>query len=100
MEQIPMAQLESIKKIIVPILKDNGAEFIGIFGSYARGENKSESDLDVLVKFSKPKGLFDIIGLERELSEKLERRVDLVTQGALSPYIKDNVFKDLKIIYQ
>ena len=95
-----MAQLESIKKIIVPILKDNGAEFIGIFGSYARGENKSESDLDVLVKFSKPKGLFDIIGLERELSEKLERRVDLVTQGALSPYIKDNVFKDLKIIYQ
>src|SRR3989338_4964026 len=100
MEQIPMAQLESIKKIIVPILKDNGAEFIGIFGSYARGENKSESDLDILVKFSKPKGLFDIIGLERELSEKLERKVDLVTQGALSPYIKDNVLKDLKIIYQ
>ena len=94
-----MVQLESIKKTIVPILKDNGAEFIGIFGSYARGENKSESDLDILARFSVPKSIFDLVGLEIELSDKLGRKVEIVSEKYLHPYLHSAVAKDLKVFY-
>lgn len=86
-------------KKIIPILKSNNVEFAGIFGSYARREAKRGSDVDLLVRFNKPKSLFNIVSLQRELSEALNKKVDLVTEGALSPYIKDNVFNDLKIMY-
>lgn len=94
-----MAQLESIKKNIVPVLKDNDAEFVGIFGSYARGENNPESDVDILVRFSKTKGLFEIIGLEMELSDKLGKKVEIISEKYLHPYLRSEVAKDLKIFY-
>lgn len=94
-----MEQLELIKKIIVPILKNNDAEFVGVFGSYARGENKPESDIDVLVRFSKTKSMFDLVGLEIELSNKLDRKVQIVSERYLHPYIRSEAIRDLKIFY-
>jgi len=90
--------LEKIKSILV----ENGVESAAIFGSRARGEEKPGSDLDILIKFreDKVKGLFDFISLERKLSETLGLKVDLVTEDSISPYIKESVLKDLKIIYQ
>ena len=55
--------------------------------------------IDLLVKFNQPVSLLNVIKLEREISEKLNKKVDLVTEGALSPYIKDYVYKDLKVFY-
>lgn len=91
--------IKLIKNKAIPILKSNNVEFAGVFGSYARGEESKESDLDLLIRFARPKSLFDLVRLERVLSRHLGRKVDVVTEKALSPYIKKYVISDLKIIY-
>ena len=67
---------------------------IGIFGSYARNENNAESDLDILVSFDSDITLFDIIGLEQELTKKLGIKVDLVTEKALRPELRAFVMQE------
>lgn len=91
--------IEEIKLGAAPILKKYGVEFAGIFGSFARGENRPDSDLDILVRFSKPRSLFDLVGLELELSERLDRKVDVITEKYLHPYLHSQVSKDLKVLY-
>lgn len=63
----------------------------GIFGSYARGEQKATSDLDVLVDYSKSPTIFDILDLERELSSLVETEVETHELGSLRTYIRKNV---------
>jgi len=92
-------QIQQIKEKIQPLLKRNDVEFAGVFGSYARGKEHQKSDIDLLVRFAKPKSLLSLVHIENELSEILKNKVDLVTEPALSPYIKDNILKDLEIIY-
>ncbi len=73
-----------------------------LFGSFARGEQTAESDLDLLVQFdhSTPIGLFTYARMRRELEEKLGREVDLVEEGTLRPAIETEACKDMKIIYE
>lgn len=80
-----------IFKKVTSILKRYGAKEINIFGSYARGEEKKTSDLDIIVEFSERKSLFDIVGIEQELSEALGIRVDLLTEKSISPYLIDRI---------
>src|SRR3989338_8359463 len=68
-------QLERIKRISIPILKKNGVVKAGIFGSYARGEAKKNSDIDLLIKFKGRKSLLDLSGLKIELESKLTKKV-------------------------
>jgi predicted nucleotidyltransferase len=70
-------------------------EKIGYFGSFARGEEKEESDIDILVELSKPLG-WDFIELKEYLEEVLEKKVDLVTMNALKPQLKDQILKEVK----
>jgi len=91
--------VEQIKDKIVPILKSGGVEFAGIFGSFARGENRTDSDIDILVRFADRKSLLDLVHLENSLSDTLNRKVDVVTEGFISPYIKEHVLNDLKPLY-
>ncbi len=84
---------------IRPILRQHNVAFAGLFGSRARGDERTDSDVDLLVRFSKQAGLFELIGLERDLSAALNLKVDVVTEGALSPQIKPHILKDLKPIY-
>ena len=84
---------------IKPILSQYGVEYAGIFGSFARGENDDNSDIDILIRLKKPIGLFSLAELEQKLTSVLKRKVDLVTERGLSPYIRDNVMSDLKYIY-
>ncbi len=93
-----MNSIERNKKL-VSFLAQHGAKKIGLFGSVARGEEKAESDIDILVEFREVKSLFEMVGIELELADVLGKKVDLVTEGALSPYIKDKVMKDLVVIY-
>lgn len=67
---------------------------LGIFGSYLRGEQHKNSDLDLLVEFSEPVGLFDFIRLEDFLSEELGIKVDLVVKDALKKRIKDKILNE------
>jgi len=88
-------QLQKIAKIAVPILKKNGVVKAGIFGSYARGEAKKRSDIDILIQVKKGKfSLFDLIGLQQELEEHLGKKVDLLTYKGLSPYLKNYILKE------
>ena len=84
---------------IESVLKKYDVSFAGVFGSRARGEERANSDVDLLVRFNKQKGLFELAGLERDLSESLNLKVDLVTEGGLSPLLKSEVMKDLQPIY-
>jgi predicted nucleotidyltransferase len=68
---------------------------LGIFGSYARGEQRSNSDLDILVAFDEPVTLFDLVRLENGLTDELEVEVDLVTKDSLKPRIATRVTEDV-----
>jgi predicted nucleotidyltransferase len=85
---------------IINICRENDVSMIGIFGSTARGEDTASSDLDLLIKLSKPKSLLSIVKLERNLSEAIGKKVDLLTEGAISPYLKQRILKELKVIYE
>jgi predicted nucleotidyltransferase len=65
-----------------------------LFGSIVRGEARDDSDIDLIVDFTKPVGLFDFIGLQQQLCAVLGRRVDLVTRAALKPRIRDRVLQE------
>ncbi len=65
---------------------------------YARGEEKPESDIDILVEFSEIKGLLIHARIERELSEFLGVKVDLLTEESISPYLIDKIKKEAKVI--
>ncbi len=86
--------IKSISKLIIPILKRNDIVKAGIFGSFARGEAKKSSDVDILIKFKKEKSLLDVVRIERELSEKLGRKVDLVNYGIIHPKLKKQILQE------
>jgi uncharacterized protein len=86
-------------KKIEPILEEYGVTYAGLFGSYARGEARGDSDIDIMIKLRKPIGLFKLAGLEIELSDALKKKVDLVTEGGIGPYIRESVMSDLRQIY-
>ena len=84
---------------LVEICKANGATLVGLFGSMARGEASEKSDIDLLVRLAKPKSLLSMVALERELSNAAGRKVDLLTEGALSPYLRDRILGEIKVLY-
>jgi predicted nucleotidyltransferase len=85
---------------IINICRKNDVSMIGIFGSTVRGEATESSDIDLLVKLSKPKSLLSLVKLERNLSEAVGQKVDLLTEGAISPYLKEPILRELKVIYE
>jgi predicted nucleotidyltransferase len=85
---------------LIKICRLNDAEMVGVFGSVARGEDTSASDIDLIVKFSRRKSLLDIVKLERILSTELGKKVDLLTEAAISPYLRDRILSELKVIYE
>ncbi len=90
---------EKIYGEITEYLKGEGATKVAIFGSYVHDEEEPGSDIDVLVSFSETKSLLELARIERELSERIGIGVDLVTEDSLSPYIRDNVHKEMKEVY-
>jgi len=94
----------SLRNKVEPLLRPY-ARRISVFGSFARGEATSQSDVDLLVALKPsekrpPLGLFEVIRLERELEQKLGCGVDLVTEEGLSPRIRSNVEKDRVVLYE
>lgn len=74
---------------------------IGIFGSFARGENKKGSDLDILIKFKDRISLLKLVQIEQELSDKLGMPIDLVTENSLkNPNLRESIEQDLIMIYE
>lgn len=91
--------LNKIKPKIIKILKKNGIKKAGIFGSYARGDQKKNSDVDILIEPTEHMGLIDFSGLKIELEERLRKKVDLITYKYIHPSLKENILNsEVKII--
>lgn len=90
--------LGEIKQKIIQVLKKYKIKKAGIFGSYAKGDQRKNSDIDILVE--PPKGIgFGFAGIEMELEKKLGKKIDLVSYNGLSPYLKNKILnQEVKII--
>lgn len=86
--------------IIIETLKPYSPKKIGIFGSHARGENSSESDIDILYDFHSDVTLFNLATIKMKLQEKLGKEVDLISEHFINKYIKDKIISDMKVVYE
>ncbi len=82
-----------------PVCTKYGVNSLAVFGSYARGEARRDSDVDILVSFSRRISLLTLIALEQELTELMGRKVDLHTEDGLSPYLRDRILKERQVVY-
>jgi uncharacterized protein len=94
------------KREIIDIIKSNKSELaarygvrdLGLFGSYARGEERDSSDIDILVSFSRDVDLFEFIDLREYLEAKLRARIDLVMASALKPAIGKRILEEVQYV--
>jgi len=88
------------KKKLLQLCKDNDIVFLAIFGSFVKGDFTKESDIDLLVRFSKSKSLLDLVRIERIFSEVFGQKTDLLTEASISPYLKDRIKQEMEIVYE
>ncbi|MBR1394576.1 MAG: nucleotidyltransferase family protein [Prevotella sp.] len=93
---------QTMTELIAEYFKTQPVLKAWLFGSYARGEEREDSDVDLIVKFDRslPIGLFAFVRMHRELEERLGRKVDLVEEGTLRPAAQITANRDLKVIYE
>lgn len=82
------------KEEIQRIAHQHGARNLCVFGSVARGEAGEGSDLDLLVEMEPERSLFDLVAIKQDLEELLGCKVDVVTEAAVSPYLRERVLKE------
>ncbi len=87
-------RLKKIKDMVLPILKEAGVTRSAVFGSTARGDNRIDSDIDLLVDFPKEKSLFDFVDLKLKLEDVLHKKVDLVEYGTIKPRIRHQILNE------
>ena len=88
------------QKRIADLCRMHDIILLSVFGSVARGEDHLGSDIDLLVRFGRRKTLIDLIGIEEQFEQALGRKVDLVTEAALSPFRRDHVLLEARVIYE
>ena len=86
--------LERHRLEILRIARSHGARRVRVFGSFARGEEREDSDLDVLVDLEPGRDLLDIVAIKQDLEALLGRKVDVVTERAVSPHIRESVLRE------
>ena len=98
-------ELKEIKQKIAQnkeyLRKTYGVEEIGIFGSFARGDNDENSDVDIAIEINHDKatvGFFEFARMERFLEQLLGRKVDLITKRGIKPLIQDEILSQLIIV--
>ncbi len=92
-------EFEKIKKKLVPLLKRKEIKKAGIFGSYARGEERKNSDIDILIEPSNKTKGFEFFDLQDEISKKLKKKVDIITYNGINHLIKERILnQEVKII--
>jgi len=83
-------------ELIKQIARRHGATNIRIFGSYLHGTQKDDSDIDLLIDLEPGRGLFDLVAMKRDLNKEIGQHVDVVTAGALSPYMREEILSEAK----
>ena len=85
---------------LIDICRANGTRKVALFGSFVRGDAGPDSDIDLIVEFFQPTGLLALVKLERELSDAMGRKVDLLTEQAISPHLRERILKERRVIYE
>jgi predicted nucleotidyltransferase len=88
------ALLQTHRLEILDVARRHGARNVRVFGSLARGEGGEDSDLDLLVTLGEGRSLLDLVGLKQDLEDLVQRPVDVVTERALSPYLRERVLSE------
>jgi len=92
--------IEEVKRSTTPIFAQFGVTYAAVFGSVARGEDKPESDVDILVRLGRPTGMVGYMRFIESLETSLRRKVDVVTEQSLNKFIRPHVARDLTTIYE
>lgn len=97
-----LVKKEDLEEKITKLCEENDIVFMALFGSFVRGNQKKRSDIDILIRFdeTKEKSLLDLIHAENELKKLFKRKVDLLTVGSISPYMREEVLNSMKVIYE
>ena len=88
------ATLKNVTRKVLPVLKEAGVTKSSLFGSYVRGDYRTDSDVDILVELPKGNSLLDLVRLEKKLEKALGKKVDLLTYNSVHPLLKDHISKD------
>ena len=91
--------IDELKKIITPIAEKYQIAQVYLFGSFARGDYNEESDIDIRIEKGKLKGMFALCGFYTEVSDALDRKVDVLTTGSLSDDFFVSIRKDEVVLY-
>jgi predicted nucleotidyltransferase len=83
-----------MRTTVLSVARKHGATNVRVFGSFARGDQKKTSDIDLLVDLPERSSLLDLVDLKLALEKALRRKVDLVTTRGLSPYLRDRVLRE------
>ena len=84
---------------LAKLCDEHGVRRLRIFGSAARGEERPDSDVDLIVEFGRPTGFIELLRLERLLSDFFGRPVDLVTEPGLDPFIRESVLSSASVLF-
>lgn len=95
MNQEIVSKLKAEKKTLLDKYK---VTRLGVFGSFARGEETSDSDIDILVEFTEIPGMMEFFGTEEYLEKILNRKIDLVRENAIRPELKEIIMSEVIII--
>ena len=93
-----MDRIARIKRKIMPILKRYGVIKAALFGSVVRGDERKDSDIDILVDIEKDIGLLEFIGLKQDLEDALGHPVDLVEYGTIKPLLRDRILSEQVVL--
>lgn len=91
--------IDELKNIIAPIAEKYRIAQVYLFGSFARGDYNDRSDIDIRIEKGKLKGMFALCGFYTEVSDALDRRVDVLTTGSLSDEFLESIKKDEVMLY-
>ena len=86
--------LKSRREEILRVAAAHGARQVRVFGSVVRGEETVSSDVDFLVRLESGRTLLDLVGLKQALEDTLGRKVDVLTEGGISPHLRDRILRE------
>jgi len=92
--------LAELKEKATPVLRSHGVRRAAVFGSTSRGEDRPDSDIDLLVTFGKPMGMVGYMHFIEQMENSLHKKVDIVTESSLNKFVRPHIQADLKTIYE
>ena len=88
------SSLQDKRSDILRIAASHGARDVRVFGSRSRGQARRDSDLDLLITLEREKSLLDIVAIKQDIEDLLGYKVDVLTEAALSPYIRERILEE------